>query len=115
MDYDVTSSPLEGRPIKTPDDKILNTLEGIIIEESKVKQILQQNDSLESDERTFNEFRDKIISPLQKNCTDNIESSILFNNLENLKIKEVYILGVDMSYFEEIRDIVNSAKWNISY
>ena len=119
-DYDVTSNPLEGRFIKTPDDEVLDTLEGVIIEESKAKHILQQSDSSEYNKRIFNEFRNEIISPLQKNCTDIIESSGFFNELENLKIKDIYVLGhslsdVDMPYFEEIVSRVDNLNWIISY
>lgn len=118
-EYDVNANPLDGRFIKTPDNQILDTLEGVIIEESDAKQILQQSDSPESSKRIFNEFRDKIISPLHKNCTDIIESSLFFNELNNLKIINIYVLGhslseVDMPYFEEIASRVDNLNWNIS-
>ncbi|WP_074434160.1 bacteriophage abortive infection AbiH family protein [Bacteroides neonati] len=120
-DYNVTVDSIEGRFIETPDGEVLDTLEEVIIEKSEAKQIIQQYDSSESNKRIFNEFRHKIISPLQKNCSDIIESSNFFNKLENLKIKEIYVLGhslseVDMPYFHELNESVSSeCLWNIVY
>ncbi len=84
------------------------------------KQILQQRDSSESSKRIFNEFRDKFIAPLKKNCINIIESSFFFDEFEKLKIINIYVLGhslseVDMPYFEEIASRVDNLNWIISY
>ena len=82
--------------------------------------INQSNQEQEFNRRIFDEFKDQIINPLKKNPINIIENTPFFYELENLKIKNIIVLGhslsnVDIPYFEEIYERVNNVKWFISF